>query len=375
MSEQPHPLSLGEVLDRTAQIYRERFLVFFGISMVPTGFILAAVCFGVVTFASFGLLGAKTNTSSAVPLIASLAVGLLSLFTLPVFVGSTALGYAALSHAAMRMFLGESITIREAFKAVWKRGWNYVGLYLLLAVFVAVIPFTVFFAAVIASAVFNTVLAKAGTTAPAQAALGLFVFLLIAVVAVVAFWVLLVLCLSFPASVFEGISAWSSLKRSFALSRGTRGRMILLFLLGGALSQLLTIVLVVPIVVIVAFIPALQGPAHAGAVGTIMMLALYGVGFAAQAFTRPVYGIALTLFYFDQRMRKEGFDIEWLMSRAGFESAAALPVPLVSGAHAIPASALPMLRVEGIPDEGTESPPATQSISLSHDSSHPGAPA
>jgi len=36
-----------------------------------------------------------------------------------------------------------------------------------------------------------------------------------------------------------------------------------------------------------------------------------------QALTKPVYGIALVLFYYDQRMRLEGFDIEWMMLRAG----------------------------------------------------------
>ena len=40
MNESLHPLSLGEVLDRTAQLYRSRFLVYFGIAVIPTGTIL-----------------------------------------------------------------------------------------------------------------------------------------------------------------------------------------------------------------------------------------------------------------------------------------------------------------------------------------------
>ena len=39
--------------------------------------------------------------------------------------------------------------------------------------------------------------------------------------------------------------------------------------------------------------------------------------FAVQALVRPVYGIALSIFYFDQRIRTEGFDIEWMMREAG----------------------------------------------------------
>ena len=31
----------------------------------------------------------------------------------------------------------------------------------------------------------------------------------------------------------------------------------------------------------------------------------------------PISAIALVLFYYDQRIRKEGFDIEWMMQQAG----------------------------------------------------------
>jgi hypothetical protein len=31
----------------------------------------------------------------------------------------------------------------------------------------------------------------------------------------------------------------------------------------------------------------------------------------------PIYAIGLTLFYYDQRIRKEGYDIEWMMQAAG----------------------------------------------------------
>jgi hypothetical protein len=49
----------------------------------------------------------------------------------------------------------------------------------------------------------------------------------------------------------------------------------------------------------------------------VAMFATYGAFFAVKALTNPVYGIALTVFYFDQRIRKEGFDIEWMMHEAG----------------------------------------------------------
>ena len=38
--------------------------------------------------------------------------------------------------------------------------------------------------------------------------------------------------------------------------------------------------------------------------------------FLGGSFVLPIYSIALTLFYYDQRIRKEGYDVEWLMEQA-----------------------------------------------------------
>jgi len=41
------------------------------------------------------------------------------------------------------------------------------------------------------------------------------------------------------------------------------------------------------------------------------------VDFLLQVLLAPISVIALVLFYYDQRIRKEGFDIEWMMQQAG----------------------------------------------------------
>jgi hypothetical protein len=41
------------------------------------------------------------------------------------------------------------------------------------------------------------------------------------------------------------------------------------------------------------------------------------IGFFTNSFIGPMYATGLTLFYYDQRIRKEGFDIEWMMQAAG----------------------------------------------------------
>ena len=48
-------------------------------------------------------------------------------------------------------------------------------------------------------------------------------------------------------------------------------------------------------------------------------------GFLINTFIGPIYSTGLTLFYYDQRVRKEGFDIVWMMEAAGLSPQAELP--------------------------------------------------
>ena len=51
------------------------------------------------------------------------------------------------------------------------------------------------------------------------------------------------------------------------------------------------------------------------------------VEFFTTTFIGPIYSTGLTLFYYDQRIRKEGFDIEWMMQAAGLRRRPELPAP------------------------------------------------
>src|ERR1700676_3399221 len=102
------PANLGEILDRTAAFYRSQFLVFVGIGGVPAG--------GLLFFAA-GVFLLSARASAADPALAAvmgLAILALVLIAIPVCLGLTALGSAALSHASSQVFLGEHITIRGA---------------------------------------------------------------------------------------------------------------------------------------------------------------------------------------------------------------------------------------------------------------------
>ena len=248
------------------------------------------------------------------------------------------MGWAAMCHAASRTFLGEKITIREAYRFAWKRGFRYAWLYALVALIVVAVPITVAIVAISVTAGLAVLARQSGFGYSAGVVAGGVIFLFAAGLTVYAVWMLLRLCLAFPACAVEEMSAWDAVKRGAALSEGTKGRIILLFLLGYALTWLLALGFTIPIGILLALIPGANNPQHAQMLGTILMFTWYGLWFAVQALTKPVYGIALTLFYFDQRIRKEGFDIEWMMQQAGMSRELKTPEANLAGINAGEAS-------------------------------------
>jgi hypothetical protein len=339
MDERLRPLTLGEILDQTAGLYRSRFMVFFGIGFIPAGtaFVFAAAIFGFIAW-----IGSVARRGTSVEdVFIWLFLILLLLLVIPVSLGTTALGSAAMSDAAARLFLGEKISIRDAYKKAWKRGWRYVGLYTLQSLVLIAVPIVVSMLLLI----MVSIVRRMGVQARSDggAALGGVILLVIAILVAYALLMLLRVCLSFPSCVVEQAGAWTAFRRSFALSKGTRGRILLLYILGTALNQMLALGFTIPAFIVLAFIPGLQGAAHSQTLGMIALFVAYGTYFAVRAFTKPIYGIALTLFYFDQRIRKEGFDIEWMMHQAGM----LVPPP-------------PQDPTLWLPPDGIARPPATQ---------------
>ncbi len=317
MNEPLHPSNLGEILDRTVQFYRSRFLVFLGISVLPTGVVLVLAC-GIFFFlAWWGANGAASVPPAVAGVLAVVFFIVLVLAVLPICLAVTALATAAINHAVARAYLGEKTSIRDAYKGVWPRGWRYIGLYLLETLFIWVVPSAVWFGLIFFAAGAAVLARQAGMGDAAAGLLPLVMVLVVAALVGYAIWMLLRLSLAFPACVVEQIGAWAAIKRGSSLSKGTRGRIFLLYLLGTALNWLLTVGVIVPLSIILALLPGASSPQHAQTAAVVMAFTIYGAAFAVQALTKPVYGIALMLFYYDQRIRLEGFDIEWMMLQAG----------------------------------------------------------
>jgi hypothetical protein len=312
MNEPLRPLNLGEILDRTLDLYRARFLVFFGIAALPAGIVLAIASASLLFFLWFGSGASALGSPMLAGVLALVFFAALLLVGFPVAVGAIALGTAALNHAAAHAYWGEDLSIRAACKFAWKNVWRYLWLYILQSLLVFVAPMIAWNVALLLATMAGTLgVGPGGVLAGIVAIAGGFGLVLWFLLALVRLW------MAFPVCVVEQTGAWEAVKRSYRLSQGARGRIFILWLLGAVLSYLLSLALAVPLMVAIEFIPGMSTPLHAELAGTLMLYILFGAFFAVQALTRPVCAIALLIFYYDQRIRREGYDIEKMMEAAG----------------------------------------------------------
>ena len=117
MRAELRPSSLGEILDRTAQMYRNNFLLYFGIAAVSHAAVL------VLKLLADLLIYSRTHTNTVqynrITLGAEVSTGLFSI--LPI-----AIAMAAVMHAVARNYLGGTCTIRDAYASVGRRWYRYI---------------------------------------------------------------------------------------------------------------------------------------------------------------------------------------------------------------------------------------------------------
>ncbi|MGH9604781.1 MAG: hypothetical protein ACRD3N_03675 [Terracidiphilus sp.] len=315
------PMSLGEILDRTAQLYRENFVLFAGIFVAYSS---VALLLGLLMVAFNQLVRAE----HAVTLfgLKLTALGLESLI-LAMVAGAAV---AATSRAVAWVHLGEKATIRGAYSSILPRIGRYLWLMTITFCVVYLPMMLIYFGYLGAVLHFGrgiraNVHAAAGHTAvnPHMAivlvVVSVIFFLLIVPALVYAVLMGLRYALSLPACVLEDLKAWPAIKRGIALSQGARGRIFVLGLLIFAI-KFVVVMTSQAFIVVAAF-------RHRGQVGAGLQAISAVIGFFTNTFLGPIYATGITLFYYDQRIRKEGYDIEWMMAAAGLTPPAPAAAP------------------------------------------------
>jgi uncharacterized membrane protein len=318
------PLTLGEILDRTAQLYRTHFVLFAGISAVYAGVML------VLSLGQIGLgeLMRVLHMDQQVPWVTLAFIVLI--FPLSFICAGAAV--AANNRAVAWVNLGERATIRGAYASILPRFKTYLWL-------MTIVGFIIWFPVILIYGGYFSVIffylrpmglfAKAASPNPQVALMFLGISSIFGLLAIgwLVYAILMGLryALAVPACVVEKLTARNAIRRSIDLSKGSRGRIFVLGLL--VITIQFTLVLASQALFIVAAFK------HHGVLPAWVRVLQQVVGFFTNTFIGPMYATGLTLFYYDQRVRKEGFDIEWMMQAAG------LTVPAPPEAQAAPQAA------------------------------------
>jgi hypothetical protein len=328
------PLTLGEILDRTAQLYRSNFWLFAGIASAYSGAILLL---NLVEIGVHELLRAEHLGRYLV-----FADGVGAVMELFVVFAVGGLAVAANNRAVGWLHLGEPATIRAAYASILPRTGRYLWLMTIIW-FVLWTPLALVYGGYI-FAIYRWVGPSAmktltgGTATPPNPQTALIfglVTICFGLVAALALTYAIVMgmryALAIAACVVENLKARQAIRRSIDLSKGSRGRIFILGLLVAVIQ--IGLVLITQLFFIVLSLRQ-HGELAAGA-----RIAQQLVAFVTNTFTGPIYATGLTLFYYDQRVRKEGYDIEWMMEAAGLiPRAAGMTQPT---ADLAPASAEP----------------------------------
>jgi hypothetical protein len=275
------PMTLGEVLDRTFTLYKQNFWLFAGIVAIPY---LIVVVFSVVYSSMLAI--PATRGTMVTPTMAGEMLGqalmtlvLYSLVYLMVFASAQAATVVAVSD----LYLGRPAGLAQSYARV--RGRIFTVLVVMVLIF-------------------------------AMVGVGTLLFIIPGI---------LVMCrtaVAVPAATLEDTGAGGALSRSFQLTKGSSAQIFAVYVLLIFLTFLSMIIFQFP------FLVAAGSPLkpHALPVG---MRILQGVAsWVSGVIVAPIGTIAFSLIYYNQRVRKEAFDLEKLM--ASLEPGDAPPSPSVA---------------------------------------------
>jgi hypothetical protein len=300
------PLSTGEILDRTLALYRRHFWLFVGIGTVPAAAVALSTALRLMFLKSFTQLPGPTAGN---PNAASQAMGAMALMqvaflpALLIIVVVYGVAQAATVRAVQELSMGTLSTAAEAYRAVRSRWLRWTGI-ALRQIWSAVWPMAAGFVLMAIA-----LLLPGGVKAHPGAFVGLVLLGWLLLIAGIVLGVLnyLRVALSPAAGVTENLGVNASLRRSRALVSGRKGRIFLALLLVYVLHMVAG-GLQLPFIL-------LAGTMH-GIQRVLLLAADLLIAFVATALVSPIASIAMTMFYTDERVRREGYDIELLLQRS-----------------------------------------------------------
>lgn len=326
------PMSASQVLDRTFYLYRRNFWLFAGIAMIVPA-LTTLVSLGQVWI--FGLPSTPDPTKADPVMMQRFFQDMIMRFVVGATLGASvyAVGYAIASgatvYAVSLLHLGNTTTIQEAYsriKPIFARILALVVRIFCIASWPLALAYALMFAVFLG-------LPKLVTGSPGAGAVSLVVAgSLLGFVGSIGgtIWFFYAYCryaLAVPACAIENLPVKFSLIRSKFLTRGNVGRVVGVYLLTLLITLAIKGVLEAP-----AFIASGIFTLRAGAHPSVAWMAyLYLAEFVGTMVAGPIATIAMALIYYDERVRKEAFDLQLMMDAISQTLPAPLQAESVSG--------------------------------------------
>jgi len=270
------PLTVADLLDESFRVYRANFPVLAAIAVATylpqLAILLASGTQDIYTAALQAMLHPTAPTDTGTIPGYNPLRSLISLLNYPVQLGVAPFEYGAPILAATWTLLGYRVTLESAIRGLLRYFWQTV---LVLLLYLA----------------------------------ASFTFLCFPV----AFWLFTRLAFVLPSLYAEQAGVGRALERSWELTRGSFWRTLWLFLVMGVMLYVLSFVLTPVFVGTAAVIPELP-------LWLRVSLGLAFVGISS-AIIYPLFAIGVTLMYFDLRVRREAFDLDFAAGRLAARAA------------------------------------------------------
>jgi len=281
---QLRPLGLGQLLDQAIRLYRRNFLTFIGIIAIveiPLGLLQLGVA--LLTFNSFSQFGDGRGPSSPEAFSSAISTGVLGNFLIGIlsFVLIQVVATAAMTRAVASSYLGESISITDAYRKIGQSWLPLLGA-LLLAILITI------------GLVIWTIIPCVGWLT----GLGMLVFFGFVVTPLIA-----------PTIVLEKQQASDAIRRAWDLAR-RRFWWVLGFVF--ILTIFAQIIITGPTLLLTLVFGLVLGegpfdPSFGQAITQTVIQSL--IQLVGSLIYLPLQLTAITLMYFDLRIRTEGFDL------------------------------------------------------------------
>ncbi|MCC7369855.1 MAG: hypothetical protein IT306_15615 [Chloroflexi bacterium] len=280
------PLSVGDILDESIQVYRRQFVAFItaaAVVIVPLALLRMALIAGMAILG--GSLGSGRISSE---MGAAVGIGA-ALMTLPVtlltMLGQLLAGVAALKIASDAI-LGQTVNIWDAYRLALRR----------------------FGAVSIAGLLVGLVVSGAALCFPVSIFFAMSWGLVFAVI------------------VMEPVSGTDALRRSWELMRGRRWQLMICYIV---ISMVVAMLVAIPVTLLAVFAGVgaaiwAESISQVGSGGFVLFqvgqIVLQALG---ETLFLSISYIVMARFYFDARVRKEAFDIELRLDRQAAAQTAA----------------------------------------------------